>query len=495
MQHTLPSPRARQSYIIFLGLLSLGLLTWSIFGYEEWQPYLTFILLILLSIGSQLLSVSLFGNSPMAANVSTTFNLSAIALFGVSAGILLGFLSEAFYSIYHIIRNERSSPKVILERVVINAGMAVIYTAIAGFAFVWLSDIITIPVLNILIPWIVATTLSNQANFWLLTIIIYLTYGIPPASTYQDQKASILIDLVITGVGGGLLAQAVITFGNLGIFALLLPILSSTYAYSYIVRKSQEQMENLEELVDLRTAALQKAIDDLETLQREKDHFVAVLTHDMRTPLTSIQGYANLLIMKELERDRQVHMANVILRNSNTLLDIVNNLLDVERLKAGKEIELEYSSFDFSLVVSQVLEEVASRAQDKQIAIHYQPPTSPILLWADKRQIKRVLQNLVSNGVKYTPEKGEVTVTTQSMTGQVLVRVEDNGYGIPDDELPTIFDSYSRVKDHQHVAVGTGLGLAIVKNLVEAHKGIITVDSQLDEGTTFTVIVPNEPTV
>jgi len=98
--------------------------------------------------------------------------------------------------------------------------------------------------------------------------------------------------------------------------------------------------------------------------------------------------------------------------------------------------------------------------------------------------------NLISNAVKYTPKEGLVSVDTQMNGHYAIVEVKDTGYGIPTDELPHIFDRFSRVKGHQHIAIGTGLGLAIVKSLVEAHDGEITVESQEGAGSTFTVKLP-----
>jgi signal transduction histidine kinase len=109
---------------------------------------------------------------------------------------------------------------------------------------------------------------------------------------------------------------------------------------------------------------------------------------------------------------------------------------------------------------------------------------------ADEKKIERVLFNLISNAIKYTPQEGMVDVSTMGNGRYALVEIKDNGYGIPEDELPTIFDQYSRVKGHQQLAVGTGLGLAIVKSLVEAHDGEIQVTSKVDEGSTFIIKLP-----
>ncbi|RMG92288.1 MAG: sensor histidine kinase [Chloroflexi bacterium] len=249
-------------------------------------------------------------------------------------------------------------------------------------------------------------------------------------------------------------------------------------------------MEKLEELVAYRTQALADANEELKRLNKEKDAFLAVLTHDMRTPLTSIKGYATILRDRELSRTQQVQIANIILRSEETLLDIVNNILEIETLQSGTPVLLEKSTFDLALLVKSVAESLEAQAIEKQITLYYETVPKPIIIDADMKKIERVLLNLISNAIKYTPEEGEVCVRTYTNGRFACIEVKDTGYGIPEDELPHIFERFRRVKDHQHMAIGTGLGLSIVKSLVDAHHGEIHVTSQVDKGSTFTVKLP-----
>jgi signal transduction histidine kinase len=291
-------------------------------------------------------------------------------------------------------------------------------------------------------------------------------------------------------VGGGLLAFSVRAFGALGIVGFFLPIALSAYAYRYIVWNAKKQMGELEELVALRTQALADANDELANLQKEKDSFLAVLTHDMRTPLTSIQGYATILGSQRVEDDQQMQMGRIILRNGETLLDIVNNMLEIEQMKAGMPVTLERSQFDLARLAERTVEAIQSQAMEKDINLQCHVTEPPVLIDGDEKKIERVLLNLTSNAIKYTQREGCVEIAVQMNGRYAILEVSDNGYGIPADEVDHIFDSYRRVKDHQHIALGTGLGLAIVKSLVEAHEGKIDVVSEVDKGSTFTVKLP-----
>jgi signal transduction histidine kinase len=298
------------------------------------------------------------------------------------------------------------------------------------------------------------------------------------------------MNVLVMSIGGGLITLAVVQFGLLGLAIFVLPIILSAYSFRITVNNAKKQMGKLEEMVALRTQALADANQKLETLHQEKNSFLAVLTHDMRTPLTSIRGYGSIMRDRELTREQQTKIAKVILHSQDTLLEIVNNILELEKLQSGTPILLESSNFNLALLVKNTTESLETQALEKQISLNYDQIPSPIMVTADMNKIRRVILNLVSNALKYTPESGLVSVKVEASGRFAIFQVKDNGYGIPADELPTIFDRYSRVKGHRHLAIGTGLGLAIVKSLIEAHEGEISVTSEEDVGSTFSVKLP-----
>jgi signal transduction histidine kinase len=362
----------------------------------------------------------------------------------------------------------------------------------------WLGDHLA----AISLTWLVTAVVSDQINLWLLIIVLHLQMNVSPMEVWRDHRWAVPLNVIVNAVGGAILALAFIQFNILGILVFFLPIAASAYAFRMYVRQTEAQMTQLEDLVNLRTSDLEHANTDLaeanqelEELSKEKDSFLAVLTHDMRTPLTSIKGYGSILRDRELDRDQQEHIAKVILRSQDTLLDIVNNLLEIGKLQSGTPILLERSSFDLALVVKSAAESLEASAMEKKIALNYDEVPSPVEVTADQKKIHRVILNLISNAIKYTPDEGEVFINTSVNGKYAIVAVRDTGYGIPEDELPYIFDRYSRVKKHQSMAIGTGLGLAIVKSLIDAHHGEILVASEEGVGSTFTLKLPIQMTL
>jgi len=382
--------------------------------------------------------------------------------------------------------------RALIELLGVNVGMNGIAIFLAGLTYHFvLNQLGPTTFLGQTVPWLIAALVGDQVNLWLLSIIIFLAHGPKPRDTWKENRWAIPINVLVMSVGGGLLSVAVSQFDLLGIAIFFLPIILSAYSFRLYVSQTKKQMDQLEELVESRTRDLAKANEELAELNRDKDAFLAVLTHDMRTPLTSIKGYASILRDRDLGRDQQIHISKIILRSEENLLDIVNNILDIEKLQSGAPILLERNEFDLALLIKSAAEPLESLAVEKNITLCYDAVPSPVMVTADERKIQRVLTNLISNAIKYTPEGGRVTVGARLKGSHALFEVADNGYGIPEDELPYIFDRFRRVKRHQKIAVGTGLGLAIVKSLVDAHGGAISVVSEEGVGSAFTVKLPN----
>jgi len=479
----------RSLYSLFLsasGLLLIGVGIVHLSTIEDLSP---FVLLLILAVLVQLTMTYVISGTN-SLSVSTAISLATIPLYGFEAAVLVAAIGAA--AVWFItLRVDKPGWKHAMERLGVNIGMHSTAMFLAGIAFEWLArGIAGSPILGTTIAWFVSALIADQANLWLLIGIIYLAHGVKPLDTWRENLWAIPINVLVMAVGGGLLAFSVQTFGTLGIVGFFLPIALSAYAYRYIVWNAKKQMIELEELVTLRTQALAEANEELMNLQKDKDAFLAVLTHDMRTPLTSIQGYASILSVQPLSQEQQTSMAKVILHNGETLLDIVNNMLEIEQMKSATALVLERSIFDLTHLVEMAKEATQTQAMEKSIQLACQTADVPIMVYADKKKIERVLLNLTSNAIKYTPREGHVWLRAAANGLYAIIEISDDGYGIPEDELAYIFDTYRRVKEHEHLAVGTGLGLTIVKSLVEAHEGHISVQSQLDVGSTFTVKIP-----
>jgi len=226
----------------------------------------------------------------------------------------------------------------------------------------------------------------------------------------------------------------------------------------------------------------------LREADRLKDEFVALVSHDLRTPLTSITGYVELALEDELS-DETRGFLGVVARNSERLLALVNDLLFVARLQAG-EMSLDRSQLDLADVVRDAVRSLQPRAASKQISLTTSVDVLP-RLDGDRGRILQVLDNLVSNAIKFTPEGGSVHVSLHGDAERAVIEVSDNGIGIPPDAQRRLFERFFRAENAVARQVpGTGLGLYIVRVVAEAHGGAVTVRSNLGEGSTFRLELP-----
>jgi PAS domain S-box-containing protein len=229
--------------------------------------------------------------------------------------------------------------------------------------------------------------------------------------------------------------------------------------------------------------------DRLRELDRLKDEFIALVSHELRTPLTSIRGYLDLLADDTTLNAEQTQFMETIDRNAQRLQRVVGDLLFCAQIEAGK-LTLECGDVDLNTLVEDSLEAVRPAAGAKAIAVHVTLGELPVVL-GDRARLAQVLDNLVSNAVKFTPASGTVGIATSCVTGGVEIAVSDTGMGIPADELPKLFQRFFRTERATSDAIqGTGLGLAIARAIVDEHGGRIGVESEERIGTTFRIFLP-----
>ncbi|MGJ3239536.1 MAG: sensor histidine kinase [Anaerolineae bacterium] len=234
----------------------------------------------------------------------------------------------------------------------------------------------------------------------------------------------------------------------------------------------------------------QQSYQRMDQIRRQ---FIGSATHDLKNPLFVISGYADMLEMSPTVADNPHLLGFVqsIKRGVGKMSDLVYDMLDLLQLEMG--IKLDKQATAFVPFLQEVTQDMRVRAQEKSITLTVHPPTERVTLEIDAQRIGRVLDNLISNAIKYTPAGGTVDVYGKCEGNQVIVEVIDSGLGIPADILPTIFQPFERVNTEEHMAQeGTGLGLSIVKTIVEQHDGIVTVESTLGEGSCFRFILPLE---
>lgn len=238
----------------------------------------------------------------------------------------------------------------------------------------------------------------------------------------------------------------------------------------------------------LRDITREKEID------RMKTELVSLVAHELRSPLTCISGFSELLLDPVVSKKQLEEYASIILKESNRLGELINKFLDISRIEAGRS-QVRKSPVDMRVLIERVLTFNSQLADKKNIQVHFiaPPEVSPIFL--DRDMMEQLMQNLFSNAIKYSPEGTEVTVRIFELDKVLVIEVEDEGYGISEEALPRIFDKFYRVTDHDEIkeTTGSGLGLPLVKEVVEVHGGKIKVKSTLAKGSNFIVTLPKDP--
>ena len=245
---------------------------------------------------------------------------------------------------------------------------------------------------------------------------------------------------------------------------------------------------------DDRGTSVVTAIRDI-TKEKEADQIktelVSMVAHELKSPLTSIYGFSELLLDSSRLDEKGKEYAQVILNESNRLTELINKFLDLSRLESGKT-EIKKLPFDLGQLIVKVAEVHASQAGRKKIRVITQVPNNLPLASGDMDMIEQVLVNLFSNAVKYSPAHSKIGIEVKGEGEMLAVSVIDNGYGIPKEALSHIFDKFYRVSENTEMddVEGSGLGLTLAREIIEQHGGTIRVNSRLGVGSVFTFLVP-----
>ncbi|HEY0846435.1 MAG TPA: transporter substrate-binding domain-containing protein [Noviherbaspirillum sp.] len=241
---------------------------------------------------------------------------------------------------------------------------------------------------------------------------------------------------------------------------------------------------------ELMTRALQQRERQLQEADRRKDEFLATLAHELRNPLAPIQNAVQLMKLSG-DRDIQKNARDIIERQLDHLVQLVNDLLDVNRINQGK-LELRKQVIDVSVAVHSAMETSQPLIQRGMHELDVRLPDEPVYVNADLTRLTQVIANLLNNSAKYTPARGKIQLTVERQHDVVLLKVKDNGVGIPADMLPSIFEMFSQVdRGPEHAYGGLGIGLALVRQLVEMHGGAVEALSRgAGQGTEITISLP-----
>ncbi|APH38092.1 hypothetical protein BHR79_00425 [Methanohalophilus halophilus] len=263
-----------------------------------------------------------------------------------------------------------------------------------------------------------------------------------------------------------------------------------TYEGQYAALGSARDITERKENENVLVQAKMKA----EEADRTKSEFMTTMSHELRTPLNSIIGFSQMLLEvpdSELSNAQNKYASN-ILKSGENLLHLINDILDISRVEAGKkEVEAEY--FDIHQALDDVEMLIHPLALKKNIEVIIDCENANNLLYADMVMFKQVMYNLLNNAIKFTAEKGKVSVTAKSGENETSISIIDNGIGIPEDKKEMIFEPFKQIDSAKNRRYeGTGLGLALVRNYVEMHGGNVRVESEEGKGSTFIFTIPQQ---
>ncbi|WP_178987320.1 hybrid sensor histidine kinase/response regulator transcription factor [Winogradskyella schleiferi] len=228
----------------------------------------------------------------------------------------------------------------------------------------------------------------------------------------------------------------------------------------------------------------------LQELDNLKSRFITNITHEFRTPLTIILGYLGNLKEHYSAKNDVSTSLDTIEQNSNNLLNLVNQMLDLAKLEKG-QLNLNLIQNDIVSFSKQIVQSFVSIASDKRINLNFSSNQNEIIMDFDAEKMRQILTNLISNALKFSPENSKIKIKVENVNNSLKLEVKDDGYGISKDELPFIFDRFFQVENNEHqITQGTGIGLALTKELVELLNGTIEVTSKLNKGTSFTITLP-----
>lgn len=234
-------------------------------------------------------------------------------------------------------------------------------------------------------------------------------------------------------------------------------------------------------------------ITDIRRLEKMRSDFVANVSHELKTPVTSVKGFSETLLSGEVKDEETTRQFLTIIHDESQRLDrLIRDLLNLSKIER-QEIPLNVEKINLTELVHESAMTLQGPAEQKQTKLILPEKGKAIILEADRDRIRQIILNLIGNSINYTPEGGVVEVSLRENMYETKLIVSDNGMGIPAENLDRIFERFYRVdKARSRHSGGTGLGLAIVKHLIESHKGRIEIESAENEGTAITVILPKK---
>lgn len=260
--------------------------------------------------------------------------------------------------------------------------------------------------------------------------------------------------------------------------------------------KVNDEIDELGQQFNTMAEKINYQIDELKRMDGMRREMVANVSHDLRTPLTTMRGYLETLLLKndELSIEEQKQYLETALSHSQHLAHLVEELFELARLDSCESVV--YSEpFSMCELVQDITQKFLLPAQQKSITLDAKLNPDAPLVYGDIAMMQRVLENLLENGLRHTPEGGNISISVDVNSGNVVVQITDTGCGIPAEDVPRIFERFYQQDVNRSGSKNAGLGLAIVKRILELHGSVINVRSKLNHGTTFSFQIAARPTL
>jgi len=235
---------------------------------------------------------------------------------------------------------------------------------------------------------------------------------------------------------------------------------------------------------------LNTRLDALASAEKEQQQFIADVSHELRTPLTVLRGSLEVALEEERSAEEYREAIGSAILEVRHLTRISQNLLFLTRGESGR-VTLSFTNLDLGRFASDLVKDLAITAADHGLELSAEVPALPVFVFADAGRLQQVLHNLIENSLRYTEAGGKIRVAVAAVPGEARITVSDTGIGIPEADLPFVFERFYRAKRSRAANPGgSGLGLSIVRWIVEAHKGRVNAESVVGKGSTFSVYIP-----
>ncbi len=258
------------------------------------------------------------------------------------------------------------------------------------------------------------------------------------------------------------------------------------------LKELNAKLSEANRIISIERNRAKEKISVLEELNKLKNDFISNVSHELRTPLASIVGFAETISTDtDLPRETALEFNNIILTEGKRLAKLVNQILDFSKLEQDKE-QLNVTSFDLILLINEIIDSFKKPTDEKGLELRKEIPEAEMIIEADRERLKIAFGNLISNSIKFTAAGGNITIVAQEFLKEVEIVISDTGIGIAESEMPKLFQKFSKGENKLTQAQGTGFGLVSVKQIIDLHKGLIQIKSEVNKGTTIIIRLPKK---